>query len=82
MYPVAPGTADHDSVTDDVVMFDDVGVPGAAGTAAGTVIVHVAFFAPVFVVAVIVAVPVALAVTSPDVDTVAIDVLELDHVTD
>ena len=51
----------------------------AVGT--GTVIVHVAVFAPVFVLTVMIASPTALAVTSPELDTVATAVLLLPHVT-
>ena len=47
-----------------------------------TVTEQVAFFPPSLVVTVIVAVPAALAVTDPDVDTVATDVLLEDQVTD
>jgi hypothetical protein len=47
-----------------------------------TVTEHVAFFPPSFVVTVIVAEPADLAVTTPDDDTVATEVLLDDHVTD
>ena len=47
-----------------------------------TVTEHVAVFPPSFVVTVMVAVPAALAVTTPEDDTVATDVLLDDHVTD
>ena len=47
-----------------------------------TVTVHVAFFPPSFVVTVIVAEPVAFAVTTPEDDTVATEVLFEDQVTD
>jgi hypothetical protein len=47
-----------------------------------TVTEHVAFFPPSFVVTVIVVVPAAFAVTTPEEETVATDVLLVDHVTD
>ena len=47
-----------------------------------TVTVHVAFLPPSFVVTVMVAVPAAFAVTTPEEDTVATDVLLDDQVTD
>ena len=49
---------------------------------AWTVTEHVAFFPPSFVETVIVAVPAAFAVTTPDVETVATEVLLEDQVTD
>ena len=56
--------------------------PVTATVCAWTVTEHVAFFPPSFVVTVIVADPAALAVTTPEEDTVATDVLLDDQVTD
>ncbi len=56
--------------------------PVTATVAADTVTEHVAFFPPSFVVTVIVADPAALAVITPELETVATDVLLEDQVTD
>ena len=71
---VSPTVMDRD------VLFRLTPVTGTIG--ADTVTEHVAFFPPSFVVTVIVADPAAFAVTTPELETVATDVLLEDQVTD
>ena len=68
------------AVMDRVVLFRETPVTGTV--AALTVTVQVAVFPPSLVFTVILAVPAAFAVTTPEEDTVATDVLSDDQVTD
>ena len=62
-------------------MLNEIAVTGIGSGGVVTVMVHVAVLLPSSVVTVMVAVPAPIAVTKPSSVTVAILLLELDHVT-